>query len=389
MNDEMLKNREHPIDIPLYDDMPREGISSHGTRQGAMGKGRKTRGRMAKKNRKKDSEKSPRWMVWVIILAICVVAAHFTITTARDFCEGSLSIESKIITVAADASTADIASVLEQNGVVRNGFAFRITSRIMGYDGKYIQGEFDIKRGSGYREIMEQLTTTEGIQRRITIPEGYTIEQIADAIDQGTHITAEQFLDAVNIDYDFDFLPTLRRTDMLEGYLFPDTYNFSEKYTAGEMVTVMLRRFDDIFTDEFIERAEELDMSIDEVVILASIIEGEAGRDADRAKVSGVFHNRLNSKTYPYLESCATVQYILKERKPVLSTADTQIDSPYNTYINKGLPIGPICNPGEASIRAALYPEESDYMFFQSDADGKLYFAETLAEHESIRQEIQ
>lgn len=128
---------------------------------------------------------------------------------------------------------------------------------------------------------------------------------------------------------------------------------------------------------------------MDEIVTLASIIEAEAGSDADRPLVSSVFHNRLSSTTYPYLESCATVQYILGERKPILSNSDIQIDSPYNTYINEGLPIGPICSPGKASIEAALYPADTDYYFFQSDADGKIYYSETYDEHEQIMNEIQ
>ena len=124
-------------------------------------------------------------------------------------------------------------------------------------------------------------------------------------------------------------------------------------------------------------------MTIDEVITLASIIEREAAGDEDRGKVSSVFHNRLDSKELPYLQSCATVQYILQERKSVLSIADTKIDSPYNTYLYKGLPPGPIAAPGLASIKAALYPEDTDYYYFVVNADGKHLFAKTLKEHEA------
>ena len=118
------------------------------------------------------------------------------------------------------------------------------------------------------------------------------------------------------------------------------------------------------FWQKYKEDIKNSDMTMDEVITLASIIEREAQGDHDRKLVSSVFHNRIKSPDYPYLQSCATVQYVLKERKPVLSIADTQIDSPYNTYINKGLPIGPIASPGEESIEAALHPEESNYLFF-------------------------
>ena len=133
----------------------------------------------------------------------------------------------------------------------------------------------------------------------------------------------------------------------------PSTYEF----TAGDeygIINEMLAQFDKVY-EKYKGRAKEMNMTMDEAVTLASIIEREALGDEDRKLVSSVFHNRMDSSNYPYLQSCATVQYVLKERKPVLSVEDTKIDSPYNTYINKGLPIGPIASPGEQSIAAALY----------------------------------
>ena len=128
------------------------------------------------------------------------------------------------------------------------------------------------------------------------------------------------------------------------------------------------------------ERADALGMSVHEVITLASIVEREA-TSKDRELISSVFHNRLNSKTYPYLESCATVQYILGERKARITIKDTEIDNPYNTYENKGLPPGPIASPGIASIEAALYPSDTDYLFFAVSEDGKHHFSKTYDEH--------
>ena len=142
----------------------------------------------------------------------------------------------------------------------------------------------------------------------------------------------------------------------------------------------MLAQFDKVY-EKYKGRAKEMNMTMDEAVTLASIIEREALGDEDRKLVSSVFHNRMDSSNYPYLQSCATVQYVLKERKPVLSVEDTKIDSPYNTYINKGLPIGPIASPGEKSIEAALYPEETDYLFFVLGSDNKHHFSKTYEEH--------
>jgi UPF0755 protein len=143
----------------------------------------------------------------------------------------------------------------------------------------------------------------------------------------------------------------------------------------------MLSNFNKRVNSELRERMEVIGMSMDETLILASIIEREAGTQSDMELISSVFHNRLNSNDYPYLESCATVQYILGERKPVLSIADTQIDSAYNTYQNKGLPPGPISSPGLAAIQATLFPPETDNYFFVAKSDGSSLFAKTYDEH--------
>jgi len=183
--------------------------------------------------------------------------------------------------------------------------------------------------------------------------------------------------------FDYAFLRGVpKRENRLEGYLFPDTYQFSLSEGAYSIINKMLARFDEIYTQEYRTRAKSLGMTDDEIITLASVIEREAQGDGDRKTVAGVFHNRLKNAQYPYLESCATVQYILKERKPVLSVADTKIDSPYNTYQNPGLPAGPIASPGQKSIEAALYPEAHNYLFFVMDSTGKHRFAETFSEHQ-------
>jgi UPF0755 protein len=141
----------------------------------------------------------------------------------------------------------------------------------------------------------------------------------------------------------------------------------------------MLKEFDEQVTDEMRARAKEMNMSLDDIITLASIIERETDSDAERAKVAGVFYNRIDEDMK--LQSCATVQYILGERKPVLSVADTQIQSPYNTYLNAGLPLGPIANPGIDCINAALYPEDTAYLYFVAGEDGKHIFSRTYEEH--------
>ena len=152
-----------------------------------------------------------------------------------------------------------------------------------------------------------------------------------------------------------------------------------------EIIDMMLREFDTQFKAEYYDRAEQMNLTVDQVITMASIIQGETDSETERAKVAGVFYNRINSDMN--LQSCATVQYILGERKAVLSVADTQINSPYNTYINSGFPIGPICNPETACIEAALYPEETDAFYFVQGSDGKHIFSNTYEEHEKAMKE--
>ena len=156
--------------------------------------------------------------------------------------------------------------------------------------------------------------------------------------------------------------------------------------TEHEIIDLMLQAFNNQFKDEYYDRAAQMGMTVDQVITMASIIERETDSEAERSKVAGVFYNRINSGMK--LQSCATVQYLLGERKPVLSIADTQIDSPYNTYIYPGLPIGPISNPGIACIEAALYPEQTDAYYFVQGQDGQHIFSNTYEEHLAAMKEM-
>ena len=340
---------------------------------------------MADNKRKRKSALIP--MILAVVAIVLVVQAIFM---AGDVLFGSLDKESVTITIGENPNSHSVAQTLKENHIIKYPWLFELMSNIKGADGKYYSDEFEVRKGSGYNLLINGLTYADRYRTTdITIPEGSTLKEITNIVAETGYITAEDFTAALNESYDYDFLQDIDRENPLEGYLFPDTYNISNQMSGSDIVKLMLDRFEQIFTDEYRAAAKEAGYDMDEIVTLASIIEAEAGSDADRPLVSSVFHNRLDSSTYPYLESCATVQYILGERKPILSNSDIQIDSPYNTYINKGLPIGPICSPGKASIEAALYPADTDYYFFQSDADGKIYYSETYSEHEQIMNEIQ
>lgn len=279
------------------------------------------------------------------------------------------------------SGTKKIASILKENDVIDHTWLFSKSAQLMGYDKKMRNGEFVLSDGMSYRDIMEHLSSTAGESYiKVTIPEGFEVTQIAERLEAEGVITVDEFCDAMKLSYNYQFLENMpEREARLEGYLFPDTYKFRKGADGEEVIKTMLDNFDKHFKDEYYGRADELGMSVDDIITLASIIERETNTDKDRAKVAGVFYNRINGGMR--LQSCATVQYALGERKPVLSIADTQIDSPYNTYTNDGLPIGPIASPGQKCIEAALYPESTDAMFFVLDANGNHVFSQTYEEH--------
>jgi len=286
------------------------------------------------------------------------------------------------IYISKGAYPAEIYSILKDEGVIHFEKMFSLAAR--GSAQKFTSGYHTLEKNMSYGAVISELTSPGqmGQVQMVTFPEGYELREFAMLLEEKGLKNADDFLKAANKSYNYSFLPP-KEEGYLEGYLFPDTYSISPEMTCEDIIKMMLSRFDEIYTDEFRERAKEIDMSTAEVITLASIIEREAAVKDERKLVSSVFHNRLNSDMYPYLQSCATVQYLLKERKDILTNADIAIDSPYNTYKYPGLPPGPIASPGKACIEAALYPADTNYYFFVSNGDGTQTFSETFQEHMS------
>jgi UPF0755 protein len=240
-------------------------------------------------------------------------------------------------------------------------------------------------------EIMEILKT-EGFKREtitFTIPEGFTVDQIASRLAEEGICSASDFKDAVyNADYGYKFIEGIPERNLeLQGYLFPDTYEIYLDATPEQIVSAMLNRFNEVFKDEYYDRADALGLTVDEIITIASIIEREVRVPEERRTVSGVIYNRLEIDMK--LEMCSTVMYVLDKPQDRLLYSDLRIDSPYNTYMYSGLPVGPIANPGEESIIAALYPEDNDYLFFvlKDPETGAHDFNQTLQQHNAAKQE--
>lgn len=316
----------------------------------------------------------------IVIALLAIIIIIFAAGIVQDF-SGKNGEEIKVYIPEGSGANA-IVDILAEKEVIKYPFLFKLYIRSETADLK--AGVHEMRTFMGYKEALLELKRNAPDNNfvKVLIPEGYELREIASTLESNGVVSSEEFYDAMKKgDFDYDFLKGLEKGEnYLEGYLFPATYEFTVGMSGETVINTMLSRFEQMLTDEYEKRAKEMGMTIHQVVTLASIIEREAAIGVERAMVSSVFHNRLKS-SYPYLESCATVQYILKERKAVLSDADTKINSPYNTYENEGLPPGPIASPGEESFKAALYPEDTDYLFFVADNSGGHIFSRTYEEH--------
>lgn len=229
-------------------------------------------------------------------------------------------------------------------------------------------------------------TTTAPNTVKITFPEGYTVTQMAQLLEVNNVCTFDSFLEAVNniSEKDYRFISEIdnaeERAFILEGYVFPDTYEFYFEEGGEKALSRFLKNTEAKLTDEMYAQAEELGYTMDEIIALASIIQKEADIEKEMGKVSSVIHNRLNA-SYNRLECDVSIHYLEKYVKPYLTGDVNRYNELYNTYKCYGLPAGPICNPGIASIKAALNPEDTDYMFFFTDKDMNYYYSKTYNEH--------
>ncbi len=309
--------------------------------------------------------------IGTILLVITFTSKGFNF--GKDFVKGETrrgEPKEVVVVIPEESDSSEIAAILKENGLIDNEFLFKLQSKLNGTDDLFRSGTFVLNMAMSENEIMDALQSVKYIQtapeEKVTIPEGLTLKQIGQIFESKKFFTCEEFLKACNNleDYDYSFISEIpNREFVLQGYLFPDTYFLSDKPTPKQVIEKMLDRFEQVFTYAYHQRADELGMTMDEVLTLASIIEKEIRIPEERELASAVMHNRLEIKMP--LQMCSTVLYALDKSRDRLLLADLEVKSPYNTYINQGLPPGPIACPGEASIRAVLYPEENcDYLYF-------------------------
>jgi UPF0755 protein len=315
----------------------------------------------------------------------------------------------KVINIPKGATTKDIAKILVDEGIITNDTYFWVYSLLMGNEGNYKSGnhifdatvtydsgEIDLVTAQGYEMLIYILSqdSVPNPTKKIFFTEGLTIAQtVKKFTENGIGKTEDFYSVCETYDFGYDFIDLIpqdsRRTNRLEGYLFPDTYIFDVTADENENVKKMLDNFNNKFSDIYRAKAKSLGYSIDDIIIIASLLEKEASTMDERAMIAGVIYNRLKSTdTYlNYLQIDATIQYIYinetGEVKEFLTNEDHEIMNSYNTYMYKGLPPGPICNPSLSSIAAALYPEIHNYYYYVAKNDGTdaHAYATTLAQH--------
>ncbi len=302
-------------------------------------------------------------------------------------------------TVESGQSLTRVSRNLSEQGLIKNGSVFKYYCDFAGLGQKIQAGDYKLKKSMNIFQIAELLTTGDGrpMTMVITVIPGWTVQDIAAMlVDKGILRDTDAFLTLCRSGEgltDYAFLQDEMKTDriserkyLLEGYLAPNTYEIYTNATPTDILKKLLDQTDKVFSFEWQERAAEIGLTVDQTLALASMIEKEA-KNADFAKVSAVFHNRL--RTNMKLGSDVTVHYATGERRMALRDSDLAVDSPYNTYKYAGLPLGPICNPSSAAIQAALYPDETfmaeKYLYFCSKDPntGELVFSKTQEEHDA------
>lgn len=275
-----------------------------------------------------------------------------------------------------------IALNLKKNGIIKKTWPFLAGYRVFFSAQSLKAGEYAIAIPASPKNILQVLSEGSVYLHSITIPEGLIIQEIAGLLDSDGFAAKQDFLQDVA---ETSLISSLDKdAPNLEGYLFPETYRFSKGTSSEEIVAAMVFQFTKVFSQEWIERAADLEMSIRDIVTLASLIEKETSLRKEKKIISAVFHNRL--RIGMKLDCDPTIIYVLKLEgrfKDRLRTRDLKYDSPFNTYLYSGLPPGPIANPGRGSLEAALYPTDEKFLYFVSKNDGSHYFSQTFREHQN------
>lgn len=371
---------------------------------------RQNNANISKKNNLKGKKKAPKKKFdfkaffkksknAIIILAICIAVSvaisSYAISCMNDILAINRDSENIVtVNVPNAVDTKQAIEILKDNGLIKHKYFCMIFAKIVEYrDDNYLTGIYYLTPSMGLENMLSAFKETpiSGETVTLTFPEGYTVMQIAEKLEKNEVCSAQAFYATIrDVDFssEYGFVNQedrkSERFQLLEGYLYPDTYEFYVGENASSVVRKFLDNFKEKWTDKYEKQAKKINMSIDDVITLASLIEKEAYGKEQMPLVSSVFHNRLNKPgIYPTLQSNATSDYVNEyiSKSVTDSSTLTRYMKDYSTYKCEGLPVGAICNPGDDAINAALFPADTNYYYFLHDNNKKIYLASTDAEH--------
>ncbi|KEO85197.1 endolytic transglycosylase MltG [Tumebacillus flagellatus] len=346
-----------------------------------------------KKNHSHMPGQKPRGQKWWLFFALCILVLGGGLYYAQNQLQPPAGDGQAVeINIPEGANAATVGQQLEDLHMIKNGTFFKWYLSYQGTSSNLKVGKYYLKQGMSMEEIARVLVEGDAKYNtsKFTIPEGYTLEQIADELLQDKLISDKQaFLnEADHGNFDYDFVKAIPADagihHRLEGYLFPDTYEVYQDATPHQIIDTMLKQTDALLTPEWKDQMQKLGLTTHSALTIASLVEREAKVDSERAIISGVIRNRLTADPPMKLQIDATVQYALGKTKENLLYKDLEVDSPYNTYLHEGLPPGPIAAPGKKSIQAAIFPAVHDFYFYvtKNDGSGEHYFAHSYEEHQ-------
>ena len=318
---------------------------------------------------------------WGFLAIILIVAGLLFFKASLPMSDNT---QSQVFEVKSGMTLKQVSQELLGQNLIRSANAFQAIALIQDKEKLIKVGEYYISPSMSVAEILQRITSGKTVLHSVTIPEGYRITEIANLLEKRNLADKNIFLQQAKNVQLLEGVPT----GSLEGYLFPDTYHFGKRTTEAIIIKKMVETFKErALKKEFLKRAGDMGFSYHEIITLASLIEKETGKDSERKQISSVFHNRL--KKNMLLQTDPTVIYVIDMFDGNIRKRDLKIDSPYNTYLYKGLPPGPIANPGLKSIIAALYPANTSNLYFVSKQDGSHKFSATLNEHNRAVQKYQ
>lgn len=386
-------------DDPLYADLEGESEPFH-PEPVHNNNNASTSAKRPRKKRKQHRIISALIMI-IVIIGVSILLSSALIVYGRDLLGINSDSSTKIVTIPQGASMKEIAETLQQADIISKPDFFVFIAGMSDKDKDIKPGDHELRPDMAYETILSELVSKpldSSLSVSVTFPEGIRLVDAADLLEENNVCDADEFLDHFNHVSKFgyayeDHLPSFQdeKFYQMEGYLFPDTYTFYQEMDVELVCQKILENFNDKITKDMYDRMDALNVTLDQTITLASMIQAEAGNTEQMATISSVFWNRLNNATeYPLLQSDPTTKYVEEVIKPHSESYNEDLYTSYDTYQCTGLPAGPICNPGIEAIQAALYPDNTNYYFFYSNIDTKeTYFAETIQEHEANQKKVQ